>query len=745
MERKTVEEKVNNMLRNKSIDARFIPFIHVFFQTYNQRYSLTEEQLDYLLKNYSDNINETFFVNMKNREIKLDAKGQIMLIDTELKNGVLSENIENLIQQSMVQQAIATLPSVDAKYNKGLYSFYEFNELNDLQENKDLNVSTLLNLVKAVIGKGPTQLLTDSSYIEMQGNIASRDAHRYINEAMKCFNKIKNDKVVTPEICKRIYGFCVIALMYNYDDKAINNFEAKKCIVELLENMKTLQKKYSIDERSLEKIDMQENGSWQFPAGNRLREIMSKVNLNKVEYEEIAKNINNEHKEGKKLQVNEERIAEIINNVKKPQELTEKFISQKVSELVQTNKYVPYLEPIIFEFFRRSAIVYNWDEDDFIKKVNNFANNVKAFEISHKNDEKSIAGEFSAFYKNITIPKDTVIRLALGLESYEGVLETLFHEMRHATDYTDRNNSRYEDGMNIKSRMNINTEKIDFINEKFVEGGAQLVTGAKYADKLKTSLAFDGYESFAKPLGMLSSAVGLSDIELLKIGEKGLPKFLDILKKDIPSLDENLEKLFTEYSILMKVDESGKLFLRKVKTKVLSRIYQINQEMYDERIENNPPETEKERDKAEYEQYKIFQNLYNMCRKYGVNSKLLKELTGMDFKELKEKIKLTKEQKDKFLNLVYEYDTYKFDNKGLVQSVKKSVRAMYERRLLDKKIKRGNETLPQGNINAKKIEQQRQDFLKGNMVDTQKSQISHKDIFEEGENSLEDQDSHEEL
>lgn len=93
MDKKIVEEKVNNMLRNKSIDKRFIPFVHAFFQIYNRRYSLTEEELNHLLKNYSDNVNSTLFTNMKSREIKLDAKGQTMLMDTELKNEVLPENI----------------------------------------------------------------------------------------------------------------------------------------------------------------------------------------------------------------------------------------------------------------------------------------------------------------------------------------------------------------------------------------------------------------------------------------------------------------------------------------------------------------------------------------------------------------------------------------------------------------------------------------------------------------------------
>lgn len=699
MDKKIVEEKVNNMLRNKSIDKRFIPFVHVFFQIYNRRYSLTEEELNHLLKNYSDNVNSTLFTNMKSREIKLDAKGQTMLMDTELKNEVLPENIESLIQNSMEQQAIAVLSAGDAQYNPKLYAFYEYNEKNDL------NISNLLNMVKTVIGKGAPQLFN----IDSKDKRSSIEASRYIRDAMQCFDDIKENKEVTPEICKRIYGFCVIALMYKNDEKVLNDFEIKRCIVELQENMKIIQKRYSIDEKSLEYINMQENGNWNFPAKDRLKEIVREVNLTEAEYKKIAQDISNEREEDKKLHVNKERMVEIINNVEEPIELTEDFISNKVSELVKNKQYIPELETIIFEFFKRSAIVYNWDVEEFTKKLTNFSNNVSDFEISDKNDEKS--GEFSFLEKNIKLSKHTLFTLATGRKrSSEDVLETLFHEMRHATDYTTRNSRCYEYGMKIKDDE-YEKDEIDFLNEQFVEGGTQLITGERYSDELKTSLIFDGYSCFSNILGMLSPAVGLSDKELLKLGEKGLPKFLDTLKKDVPSLKENLEKLQPEYGALMKIYEIGRLPLRKIKTKVLSRIYQISQEMYNERIKNNPPETEEERNKAEYEQYKIKKNMYNMCRAYGVNSKLLQELTGMNLKDLKKKTNLTREQRTKFLNLVSEQDIYKFNNKKLYKPVRKSIREIYIRTASNKKIKQGNKALPQG-----KVESDREKFLKSNQV-----------------------------
>ena len=146
------------------------------------------------------------------------------------------------------------------------------------------------------------------------------------------------------------------------------------------------------------------------------------------------------------------------------------LIKQKVKELMTRRMYPESIEPILVAYFERSAKIFGWNKGDFIKKINNLETNVEEFVID---DIKSVTvnGKYSPLGKKITLSKSILIESIINPNFAYETLRTLFHEIRHATDKTYRGGYEVlEDGMSLEGIS---------VDEMNVEGGAQLIIGAK--------------------------------------------------------------------------------------------------------------------------------------------------------------------------------------------------------------------------------------------------------------------------
>ena len=230
----------------------------------------------------------------------------------------------------------------------------------------------------------------------------------------------------------------------------------------------------------------------------------------------------------------------------------------------------------------------------------------------------------------------------------------------------------------------------DIIYEMYVEGGAQLIKGAKYRGKQKTSMVFEGYEDLSYGFSMLASALGMNEVELLKLGEKGYSKFTEKISKENKTYINNSKTLAELFTRINKIAATFRFVLRDEKAETYADVYKIMQAIYNERMQNNPPKTEEDIIKAEYEQYKIYANIYQLIRT-GANVKMFEEMSGVSVKEIKEKIKLSEEQEKKYSEIAGKVEEYSFDNRELKKAIKQVVREMVIQYKEDKRQKKNQQ------------------------------------------------------
>ena len=360
------------------------------------------------------------------------------------------------------------------------------------------------------------------------------------------------------------------------------------------------------------------------------------------------------------------------------------LIKQKVKELMTRRMYPESIEPILVAYFERSAKIFGWNKGDFIKKINNLETNVEEFAIADI-ESVTVNGKYSPLGKKIILSKSTLIESIINPNFAYETLRTLFHEIRHATDET------YRGGYEVlENGMSLEGISVDCNNEMYVEGGAQLIKGAKYRGKQKTSMVFEGYEDLSYGFSMLASALGMNEVELLKLGEKGYSKFTEKISKENKTYINNSKTLAELFTRTNEIAATFRFVLRDEKAETYADVYKIMQAIYNERMQNNPPKTEKDIIKAEYEQYKIYANIYQLIRT-GANVKMFEEMSGVSVKEIKEKIKLSAEQEKKYSEIAGKVEEYSFDNRELKKAIKQVVREMVIQYKEDKRQKKNQQ------------------------------------------------------
>lgn len=210
MDRAFIMEKVNNMLKNCDLDMQFEPLVHIFFILYANWYNLSGQELNETIDKYAKNIKKSIFVNTKEGNIQLNKKEGLIIIDSSLQS-IDSETI----MEAFLKNAIKLQARVVAEADENEVAFIEYNELDNLYDRANPQISTLLDMVRQTVGTEDDRIY---EAIHKQEDCDGEMLY-YLIYIFRIFNQLKeNNDIVTPEIFKKIYGYC-IAYMHNRKDK----------------------------------------------------------------------------------------------------------------------------------------------------------------------------------------------------------------------------------------------------------------------------------------------------------------------------------------------------------------------------------------------------------------------------------------------------------------------------------------------------------------------------------------------
>lgn len=695
MNNKELMLKVEQLIKDKKYDKRFAPMIITFFSLYNKVHNISEKELDEMIQNYRENIDniEYFNIGRDRNIVVLAAKSLVM--DASYAKKISEKNIDNYLLQAVQAQSIAIQKNPE-EINEDEIELIKLNEANNLCNTTNPIVNQLLQMLLASYGTQETRIEKimqefKREYDRAYENNDNQKRYYYDDVMHGTYREIKNafiecNKTGKPNsnICKKIYALCMLNLnaKVNSLDEDINNIRYYQIIKR---NMRKIQEEYDIKDEELERVDITRN--WKLP----IREIEnSLIETLGIRGEEIE-----ESESYSPPIVKKSKLIAITNSQMEEKKITQVEIEEAVKQIAVENQYPVETIEILNEYFNRSLQVYEWDRETALKKIENFKINVKKFEFA-KLDRGTEA-------QSVGIDESIKFNKRYWNKSNSRKLNIVFHEMRHKTDLTERYNIEFENGHTIGEEYG----KTNGLTEMFVEGGTQLLVGEKYTDDLNTTLKFGAYESYQYILSMLSGAIGLNEVELLKLGDNGIAKLKEEIidrcnNREIANKIEEINDMIS--GIALTEGSQIKSVGRKIKSELLGNIYNICQEMYQLRIAQNLPSTEEEKIQAKYEEYKIGKNLLLAGKFVGMNIKKLEKTTGKSIKQIEGEATLTKEEKKRIKDeIVPKSKNIKWDNKEAKQKVRAFI----------KSIRRGKNTkvtnlLPAGNTDFKrdlKVEQ----------------------------------------
>lgn len=662
MNNQTLMQKVEKLIKDKKYDKRFVPMIITFFLVSNKVYNLSEAELDEMIHNYSENVDriEYFNIGTNNSIAELDRKS--IILDASYIEKVDESNIDNYLRQSIRVQSIVT--NKQRITNEEEKQLIQLNGENNLYDKHNPIIERLFNMLFASFGTNEIDITKVMKQFEHEyqkiANDRSNPKRNYYDEMIfyiykyitTNFGEISKNGITNVEVLKRIYALC----MYNLETKieALGKEEQDVGIYQTIKrNMHEIQTEYGISDEELTNIDIESN--WQLPVKSIEDRIMSILGRDELSTEQD--NIST----AKQVPViKRDKLIDMINNQIENKAITQEDIENSVKQMALENNYPVEIISIINEYIKRSVQIYGWSKDTLQKKIENFGNNIKQFTIERMEDKSAATVKLN--------DKKMIFEDVIFVSN--NFVNTIFHEMRHATDFTSRDYKTYECGSNIQHNET-NTKSI--LDEMLVEGGTQLLTGTRYTDKLCSTLKLTGYEGISYILSMVSSAIGMSEVEFLKLGEKGIVRLKDAI--DEKYKDNTISNKLYELDDLLKdsllTGQIFKLVLRKEMASKLGQIYNICQDMYNLRMKKFPPKTEQEQLKAKYEKYKINKNLLQGGKDLGIHTSTLEEKIGISIGQVKNNAELTKEEKKKIINqIISKQENIKWDNKQVIQYIK---------------------------------------------------------------------------
>lgn len=225
-------------------------------------------------------------------------------------------------------------------------------------------------------------------------------------------------------------------------------------------------------------------------------------------------------------------------------------IIKYVDDLIKANKksYDKRLSPLLYEFFLRTNEKFEWSREEFLKKYQNFRNNVKEIKIT--NMEKvglpaSWSGGFSCGKNNkgIYLSKDIIYNIQetktnSSINTY--IIDNLFHECLHATDLLISDNKGIEYGLYEISEDGELNEKDTMLNEYANVLSSSLISSDEtmYTDNYGVNFRNNGsYRSLKCPGELICATLDITEPQLAKLKDKGKNLFYEYLQNKFPYVD----------------------------------------------------------------------------------------------------------------------------------------------------------------------------------------------------------------
>lgn len=359
------------------------------------------------------------------------------------------------------------------------------------------------------------------------------------------------------------------------------------------------------------------------------------------------------------------------------EKISREEIIKYVDELIAENKdsYDKKLAPLLYEFFLRANEKFEWTKQEFLDKYENFWHRVK--NISFKKLGKYVGAEIWYRGKEINF-NETTLKIMKKNTSTKvinlKIIDSLFHEGLHATDFYGRDGKLLSAGLNgiiynhTKDEYSLNN-KDTMLNEYANVLSSSLIASDKpmYEDDLGINVIKSGsYDMLNLPGSIMCAAFDITEIEMAKFKDKGKRAFDLYLEDKFPYL--NLEQVMDVFKSNLNVIYNANMRGDKANTAIgLGNIVDTALNIINIRMNNIPQEElhQESIERSYYDIYKIEQLLQKLDGEYRLKAK--NEVYTFDRNDSIEEL-FGKLQKYRKLYNLKEFDIGKIAKKYYVKS-----------------------------------------------------------------------------
>ena len=315
------------------------------------------------------------------------------------------------------------------------------------------------------------------------------------------------------------------------------------------------------------------------------------------------------------------------------EKISREEIIKYVDELIAENKdsYDKRLAPLLYEFFLRANEKFEWTKQEFLDKYESFWHRVK--DIEFKKLAKNIDATIIYHEKKINLNIATLKQIKKNAKQdtiKENIIDALFHESLHATDFYVRDGNLLSAGLNgviydnIKDEYSLN-EKDTMLDEYANVLSSSLIASDKpmYEDDLGINVINSGsYDILNLPGSIMCAAFDITEIEMAKLKDKGKRAFDLYLEDKFPYL--NLEQVMDVFKSNMNVIFNARIRGDKANTAIgLGNIVDTALNIINIRMNNIPQEElhQESIERSYYDVYKIEQLLQKVDAQYKLKAK----------------------------------------------------------------------------------------------------------------------------
>ena len=642
METKDILKKVDML----DIDSRISLIVGSYFCAKVKSGELTEETIDAEIEKYTQKVKHFEFIKSAKFKVLYEQSGGIITInkniDTEELVPLVFTKIEEALNtpdknQSQEDNEKDVLLHIKS-FQKGMQLAKELN-LPCNQNLEDIN-----NILVQTFGQNGDSLNEEIGK-DRGVEFMCQDADRLLNsviakgeDATQAVNEIVN-----------LYRYKILTDRENGIDITSDSY--KTSLQTVIDSLHHLDKNGLADIAKCEETITRLAQEMQIS----LEDIMPTENTHQVNKTENEKNIRLYENISKRREVGQE-------------ELSKENIEKRVSELIKRKPgFDRRIGAILPQFFVRSAIIYNWNKDDFEQRINSIDSTLNKIGFNKMGiytagdtalDEIRIN---SRFYLNSKGKINSDKELILSL------VKTFFHEAGHNTDTTKREGVVLKDKLSQAYSNNMFYEWSNTVFER-------AIMGKVYEDESGMFLNQNaGYETMANVGSMISAALDINEIDFARLKDSGLEHSKEFFGKNFSYYPDLYEKIKTTFMVSSPKSEGKEA--KKGLQQMYKNVYDLCIDVLDARIENDMQtgkieNLEEYQEKQKYLLKKINLNYERTSKKYGQRI----EARKVTHKTAYTTDKIDKKSLRKIGSIISKEGDFQFDNSELISAIRNGER-----------------------------------------------------------------------